>query len=217
MADVSAPIRVAICDDHPIFRAGLRDLLRSATDFELVFEAGTLAELLAMPPEVRVDVLLVDVGLPDGSGLDAVGPFANRARVLVLSAHDEPATLRRAFEQGAIGFLLKDAPAPEVIASVRRAASGNTVLTASHALSVARALRDDTDRGRFLRAVESLSARQREVLALLAEGKSNREIGGSLFVSEGTVKNHVSQILRVLDVPDRTRLALLVSRYGLDT
>jgi RNA polymerase sigma factor (sigma-70 family) len=163
-----------------------------------------------------VDVVLVDVGLPDGSGLDAVGPLAARARVLVLSARDEPSMLRRAFEQGATGFLLKDTPAAEVLAGVRRAAMGTTVLSADQALSVARALRDDTERGSFRRAAATLSARQREVLVLLAEGRSNREIGQKLFVSEGTVKNHVTQILRVLGVPDRTRLAILVSRYGLD-
>lgn len=209
-------IRVAICDDHPIFCAGLRDLLRGEPGLALVFEAHSLAELAAIPLDPAPDVVLLDVSLPDGSGIEALPTLAPHSRVVLLSAHDDARTIKRAFELGAAGFLRKDTVARDLLSSVKRAAAGEPVLTADQALAITHALRDDSERGRFHKATAQLSARQKEVLALLARGHSNREIGRALFVSEGTVKNHVTQLLRAFETSDRTRLALLVGRYGLE-
>jgi DNA-binding NarL/FixJ family response regulator len=207
-------IRVSICDDHPVFRAGMVGLLRDELDLEIAFEAGSAGELRARLSETAPDVLLLDLQLPDEHGLDLLPAIADRCRVLVLSAFDEPRQVKRALEGGAVGFVRKDAPTRAVLKAIRDAAAGHTVLAAELAVRLAGAMRTSPDERDFRRRVQSLTARQREVLALLAEGRSNKEIGKALFVSEGTIKNHVTQILHMLDVSDRTRLAVLLARHG---
>ncbi|MGO8993422.1 MAG: response regulator [Polyangiaceae bacterium] len=207
-------IRVAICDDHPVFRSGIVGLLRDEGDLEITFEAGSVGELRGMLATNEIDVLLLDLELPDEHGLDVIPTIADRFRVLVLSAFDEPRQVRRALEGGAVGFVRKDAPPRVILKAIRDASAGNTVLAADLAVRLAGAMRSSSDERDFRKRVQSLTARQRDVLALLAEGRSNREIGKALFVSEGTVKNHVTQILHLLEMPDRTRLAVLLARYG---
>ena len=207
-------IRVAICDDHPVFRSGIVGLLRDEGDLEITFEAGSVGELRGMLATNEIDVLLLDLELPDEHGLDAIPTIADRFRVLVLSAFDEPRQVRRALEGGAVGFVRKDAPPRVILKAIRDASAGNTVLAADLAVRLAGAMRSSSDERDFRKRVQSLTARQRDVLALLAEGRLNREIGKALFVSEGTVKNHVTQILHLLEMPDRTRLAVLLARYG---
>jgi DNA-binding NarL/FixJ family response regulator len=211
----SRVIRVGICDDHPVFRGGIRSLIEGASDLALAFEAGSIAELRASLTSSMTDVLLLDIDLPDGSGIDEVATAAGSTRVVILSAFSGGRTVKDALGRGATGFLRKDASPDEMLRSIRRAASGQTVLAADVALALADSLRVEPDAVAFRRHVEALTPRQREVLSLLAEGRSNREIARALFLSEGTIKNHVSQILEILDVPDRTRLALLVARYGI--
>jgi DNA-binding NarL/FixJ family response regulator len=210
-------VRVAICDDHPVFRSGVVGLLRDEADMEVAFEAGTVAELrqrLATEPPARPHVLLLDLELPDGHGLDVLPEIADACRVLVLSAFDEARHVRRALEAGAVGFVRKDAAARALLGAIRDAAQGRTVLAADLAVRVAGAMRSSGDERSFKKRVQSLTARQREVLTLLAEGRSNKEIGRALYVSEGTVKNHVTQILQQLEMPDRTRLAVVLARLG---
>ncbi len=207
-------IRVAICDDHPVFRSGIVGLLRDEGDLEITIEAGSVGELRGMLATNEIDVLLLDLELPDEHGLDVIPTIADRFRVLVLSAFDEPRQVRRALEGGAVGFVRKDAPPRVILKAIRDASAGNTVLAADLAVRLAGAMRSSSDERDFRKRVQSLTARQRDVLALLAEGRSNREIGKALFVSEGTVKNHVTQILHLLEMPDRTRLAVLLARYG---
>ncbi len=208
-------IRVAVCDDHPLFRTGIRTLLAGAPDVRLAFEADSVATLRSALAATPVDLLLLDVDLPDGSGLDELAACVQTTRVLVISALAEPSSVRRALSEGATGFLRKDSSADEVLRSIRRAAAGQTALSADVALAVAEAMRAEPESVSFRRRLARLTPRQREVLALLSEGRSNREIGKSLFVSEGTIKNHVSQILDTLGVNDRTRLAVLIAKHGL--
>lgn len=181
----------------------------------MAFEAGSIVDLRSSLTRIPVDVLLLDLDLPDGSGMDELANAAGSTRVVIFSAFASGRTVKDALGRGATGFLRKDASPDEMLRSIRRAASGQTVLAADVALALADSLRVEPEAVAFRRHVEALTTRQREVLSLLAEGRSNREIAGALFLSEGTVKNHVSQILEVLDVPDRTRLALLVARYGI--
>jgi DNA-binding NarL/FixJ family response regulator len=211
---MDARIRVAICDDHPVFRSGIVGLLRDEGDLAIAFEAGSAAELRAMLAANEVNVLLLDFELPDEHGLEVLPSIAESCRVLILSAFDEPRHVRRALEGGAVGFVRKDAPPRAILKAIRDAAQGQTVLAADLAVRLAGAMRSSPDERDFRKRVQTLTTRQREVLALLAEGRSNREIGKALFVSEGTVKNHVTQILHLLDMPDRTRLAVLLARYG---
>ena len=209
-------IRIGICDDHPVFRAGIIGLLRDEADIELVFEAGTAGELRRALDEkpASVDLVLLDLDLPDQHGLEVIATIADRARVLILSAFDDPRSVRTALERGASGFVRKDAPPASLLDAIRKTSNGQTVLSADLAVRVAGAMRTESADRELSRKLDALTDRQREVLALLAEGKSNREIARALFVSEGTVKNHVTQILQTLDVTDRTRLAVLLARRG---
>lgn len=204
--------RVVICDDHPVFRGGLAAALESEPDLEVVGQAGSLDELRSLLPGVGAELVLLDVDLPDGSGADAVAEVATRVPVVMLSAHDQPELVRRCMQSGALGYIRKDADPLELLRLVRRAVEGKTALSGEMALRVAESLRRDPDAVAFDDAMARLSPRQREVVAMIAEGRTNREIADALFLSEGTVKNHVTRILEVMGVSDRTKLAVLLVR-----
>ena len=209
-------IRIIVCDDHPVFRAGLAAALADEPDIELVGQAGSLAELRRLAGRVAADLVLLDVELPDGPAVGDVGAVADLAAdatVVMISAHDHPDLVRRALQDGALGYIRKDVDPAEVLRLVRRAAAGRTAISGDMALRLAEALRHGGDGAAVERALASLSARQREVVALIAEGRSNRDIAAQLFLSEGTVKNHVTRALEVLGVADRTKLAVLVVRH----
>jgi DNA-binding NarL/FixJ family response regulator len=181
----------------------------------LAFQVGSAAEALAQLGSAcdAVDLLLLDFDLPDRHGLEIVREASGRCRVLVLSAFDDPNHIRTALERGAVGFIRKDSPPTALLKALRDASDGHTVLKAEVAVKVAGALRERTPERDLADRLGQLTARQREVLSLLAEGRSNREIASALFVTEGTVKNHVTQILQIVGVPDRTRLAVLLARH----
>ncbi len=209
-------VRIAICDDHPVFRAGVTSIINDQTELEVVAMVGSVPELrarLATLPE-RVDLILLDVELPGESGLDALESLAREHRVLMLSAFDDARRVKLAMQKGAVGFVRKDSDPRELLRSIQRAARGETVLDVELAMRVAQSLRAEPDEIEFKRRVSSLSARQREVLALVGQGKSNKEIGNALHVSEGTARNHVAKMLAELEVADRVKLALLLVRYG---
>jgi DNA-binding NarL/FixJ family response regulator len=211
----SSTIQLGICDDHPVFRAGLRTLIAEAGDLAVAFECGSVRELRERISDVPVDLLLLDVALPDGSGVDEVAECVRWTRVLLLSATADVHAVRRALAAGATGFVRKDVSADELLRSIRRAAAGQRVLASELAMSLAAAGRGDADVATFRSRLLALTPRQREVLTLLAEGRTNRAIAEAMRLSEGTVKNHVTQILDALGVEDRTRLAVLIARYGL--
>jgi RNA polymerase sigma factor (sigma-70 family) len=209
-------IRIIVCDDHPVFRAGLSAALADEPDIELVGQAGSLAELRRLAGRVAADLVLLDVELPDGPAVGDVGAVADLAAdatVVMISAHDHPDLVRRALQDGALGYIRKDVDPAEVLRLVRRAAAGRTAISGDMALRLAEALRHGDDGAAVERALASLSPRQREVVALIAEGRSNRDIAARLYLSEGTVKNHVTRALEVLGVADRTKLAVLVVRH----
>jgi len=208
--------RILICDDHPVFRGGLAAALASEPDFELVGQVGSLAELAdALRSEAAAvpDLVLLDVDLPDGSGIDAVAAAAARTTVVMISAHDDPNLIRRSMQDGAVGYIRKDAEPVELLRLVRRAAEGKTALSGDMALRVAESLRRDPDERAFDESLASLPPRHREVVALIADGRSNREIAQAMSISEGTVKNYVTKILEVMGVTDRTKLAVLLVRH----
>lgn len=207
---------VALCDDHPVFRGGLVNLLRDESGLRVVIEAGSTAELLAALERTPADLVVLDIQLPNESGLDAIARLVGPRRVLVLSAFDDANLVKQALKAGAQGFVRKDAAPRVLLKAIRDAAAGRTVLAADLALRLADSLRAEPDRIELERRVRSLTARQREVVAQLAEGRSNRELASALFVSEGTIKNHVTQILQALGVRDRTRLAVLIARWGIE-
>jgi DNA-binding NarL/FixJ family response regulator len=210
---VSAPgkITVLIADDHPVVRQGLRVLLSLSSDIEVVGEASDGAEAVELTAAVAPDVVLLDLKLP---GLDGLGVLAELrdaglpARVLVLTSVGDPASVTVAMRAGAAGFLYKDVDPDALVRAVRSVHDGQTVL----APEAAGALVQSRARSSALGGLGALTAREREVLAQIAEGRSNREIARLLHMSEKTVKTHVSSILAKLGVADRTQAALYAVR-----
>ncbi|MBG0565576.1 response regulator [Actinoplanes aureus] len=206
-------LRLVVVDDHPVVRDGLRGMLGTQPDFEVVGEAAGGAEALTVVDSVRPDVVLTDLRLPEPSGGTLIRLLLERVpgvRVLVLTTHDTDSDVLPAIEAGAIGYLLKDAPREELFRAVRAAARGETVLSPSVAtLLLARV------RPRHPLTETQLSAREREVLALVAQGRTNRETAAALFISEATVKTHLLHIYAKLEVPDRASAVSAAHRRGL--
>jgi len=211
------PCRVAIVEDHPIFRDGVVRCLNAEPDFTVVgawpdgdLDLGALA---AADPQL----VLMDVELPGRGGIEVTRDLHARRpdiRVVMLTGHADGELLFGAMQAGAVGYLLKHTPAAELVATLRRVAAGDHVLTPDLA---SRFLREFQERGAVRRPdkLERLSAREEEVLKLLATGETNRQIAKRLFVSEETIKSHVASILRKLDVTDRTRAAVIAVKAGL--
>lgn len=191
-------------------------LLATQDDMQVVAEAGTTESLRRELERTPVDLVLLDAELPEEDGIDALPGLVSLTRVLVFSAYDDPEKVKRAMQFGAIGYLRKDVSPPDLFRSIRDGAAGRTVLDVELASRVAKSLRKAPDEASFERRLRALTARQREVLRLLREGRSSREIATALSVSEGTAKNHVTRILQLLAVEDRAKLVHLLARYGIE-
>ncbi len=207
-------ITVGIVDDEHLVRGGLRMLLSAEPDLEVVGEAADGEEALALVAELDPDVLLMDIRMPRLDGLATTRRLAEigaRARVIVLTTFDTDEHVRAALADGASGYLLKDVPAERLVAAVRAAAVGDAVLSGAAARRVAADLsarRLPPAEGRL----RALTGREREVLALMAQGMSNGEIATELVIGEGTVKTHVARILMKLGVRDRLQAVVLAHR-----
>jgi DNA-binding NarL/FixJ family response regulator len=191
-------LRVVIADDHPLMLTGISVRLSVEDDIDVVGTATTCAELLEAMERHRPDVVLADVSMPDGSVLDslpALRAAVPDARILLLSATDDPAAVSTALHRGANGFLSKETDSDTIAKHLRDLAAGHTVLDARSAAAIAAQLREPE--------AEALSARELEVLRLVAEGLSNPEIGKRLFVAASTVKTHLERTYAKLGVNDR--------------
>ncbi|MDA8068113.1 MAG: response regulator transcription factor [Actinomycetota bacterium] len=198
----SAPIRVLLIDDHTLVREGTAELLGREPELDVLGQAGTAAEGLGLLGRLRPDVALIDVNLPDRNGLALAKEAAARypeVRILILSAYDDYAYLAEALELRVGGYLLKTASARELVDAVRAVADGVFVLTPALSTRLARRLRHD----RPTPPGGALSARESEVLASLALGRSNKEIAASLHLGLRTVETHVSSLLAKLGVSSR--------------
>ncbi len=201
-----------IADDHPVVRDGLRGMFSTEPGFEVVGEAATGGEAVAMVEALRPDVVLMDLRMPEVDGVTAIARLAERgsaARVLVLTTYDTDADVLPAIEAGATGYLLKDARADELFRAVRAAARGEAVLSPSVATRLLGQVRRP--------AREPLSQREQEVLALVARGATNREAARQLFVSEATVKTHLLHVYAKLGVNDRAAAVAEAFERGLLT
>lgn len=203
-------IRLLMADDHPVVRAGLRAVLEAEPDLEVVAEASTAEQAVALAGQEPVDVVLMDLQFGDGmGGVQATAAITARTgspRVLVLTTYDTDADILAAIEAGATGYLLKDAPPDELLAAVRTAAAGQSVL----APAIAHRLID-----RMRTPGTALSRRETEVLELVAAGLSNAQISKELYLSQATVKSHLVHIYAKLGVDSRTSAVAAAKAGGL--
>ena len=204
-------IEILIADDHGLIREGLRTLLDAEDDLRVVGEARTADEALALARHLHPDVVVLDVRLPDRSGIEVcaeIHDLSPTTKVLVCSGLADGSALVEAAKAGAEGFVSKEATNAEIVDAVRRVAGGASVVgegSAQTMFGYLRSHRGDTPR------LAALSDRERQVLGLLSEGLTNREIGSRLFISEKTVRNHVSGLLRKLHLRHRTEAALFAA------
>jgi DNA-binding NarL/FixJ family response regulator len=206
---MTPPISVLIVDDHPVVRRGLRVLLEVQDGIEVTGEAGDGATALALAAEHAPDVILLDLKLPGMDGIAVLGELRARdsaARVLVLTSATEPASASLAVRSGAAGVVYKDVDPDALVRAIRSVHDGNLLLAPEAADALARSA------GPEAAGLGGLTVREREVLAEIAKGRSNREIARALGVAEKTVKAHVSSVLAKLGVQDRTQAALLAVR-----
>lgn len=212
MADTR--IRVLLVDDHQVVRRGLRTFLEVQEDIEVVGEAADGEEGIARAEELRPDVILMDVKMPVTDGIEALRRLreaANPARVLIVTSFTEQRTVVPALRAGAAGYVYKDIDPEALAAAIRSVHAGHVLLQPE----VAQALLAQEGQGAASSRPGSLTDREREVLCLIADGRSNREIARALVLSEKTVKTHVSNILMKLDLSDRTQAALWAVRHGI--
>ncbi len=208
---MSGNVRLMITDDHPVVRAGLRGMLSGEPDFEVVGEATNGKEALALIGELRPDVVLMDLRMPEMDGVTAISHIKAEypeTQILVLTTYESDADILRAIETGATGYLLKDAPREDLFGAIRLAAEGKSPLAPTVATRIMQRMRGDAEE-------EALSTREIEVLELVERGTSNKEIAKQLWVSETTVKSHMLHIFDKLDVTDRTAAVTESLRRGI--
>lgn len=209
-----APLRILLVDDHEIVREGLRTLLSDEDDLEVVGEAGDGAQALRLVAALEPDLVLMDLAMPGMDGLETLRQLrrsGSAARVLILTTFAEGEQVREAVAEGALGYLLKDVPKAELVRALRGARHGTPALHPEAQRVLMRGVATPPGDSPF----DLLTPRELSVLELLAQGFSNKKIGTTLHLSEGTVKGYVSAVLAKLQVQDRTQAALLAVRHGL--
>jgi DNA-binding NarL/FixJ family response regulator len=212
---MSATIRVLLVDDHAIVREGLRALLDDTESLQIVGEAADGTEALDLAHRLRPDVVLMDLKMPGIPAADAIRTIRAQypaTQVLVLTSYAEDRQVEDALRAGALGYALKSIVAADLVRAVATVARGETWLHAEAQRSLVNRMRRPAE----LSPLALLTERERSVLELLARGMSNREIGRSLHLTEGTVKGYVSNVLAKLKLEDRTQAALFAVRLGLD-
>ena len=206
-------IRVFLLDDHEVVRTGLRQLLESGGDIEVVGEAGTAASAIARIPALKPDVAILDARLPDGSGVEVCRQIRSgepSTKAIILTSFDDDEALFASIMAGAAGYILKQVTGQDLLAAVRHVAAGGSLLDPKVTERVMQRLRDGgPEEPEELR---SLSAQERRILELVAEGLTNKQIGERLFLAEKTVKNYMSNVLAKLGLVSRTQAAVFATR-----
>jgi DNA-binding NarL/FixJ family response regulator len=213
--------RVLLADDQAMVRAGFRMVLESDPDIEVVGEAGDGQQAAAATRRLRPDVVLMDIQMPVEDGLQATRRITSSAdlvsRVVILTTFERDEYVFEALQSGASGFLLKNAPPEELIQAVRVVAAGDALLAPSVTRRIIAQFARRPVEQDVLAQLETLTEREREVLMMLARGKSNAELAAELFVTEGTIKTHVSSLLAKLGLRDRVQAVVLAYERGLVT
>jgi DNA-binding NarL/FixJ family response regulator len=224
-------ISIVLIDDHQLFREGVKRILEMEKDFRVVGEGADGEDAYRLAEHHKPDVLLLDINMPNVNGVSAsehVISVSPKTRVIILSIHDDEGYVYRTLRSGASGYLLKEMGTSDLVEAVRVVATGGAYIhpkvtgklieefrrLSEQEGASERSLSTDDAQSVDPRLIESLTRREREVLQLMAEGKSNRAIGEFLFISEKTVKNHVSSILQKLNVQDRTQAVVISIKNG---
>ncbi len=205
--------RVFLLDDHEVVRTGLKHLLESGGDIEVVGEAGTAAAALARIPALQPDVAVLDARLPDGSGIEVCRQIRSahpEINAIILTSFDDDEALFAAIMAGAAGYVLKQVTGQDLVSAVHHVAAGGSLLDPSVTAKVMQRLREGAPGEP--EELKSLTAQERRILELVAEGLTNRQIGERLFLAEKTVKNYMSNVLSKLGLERRTQAAVFASR-----
>ncbi|MFB7506898.1 response regulator [Streptomyces broussonetiae] len=208
------PIRVFLLDDHEVVRRGLTDLLDAEPDIEVVGDADTAEHALTRGPALRPHVAVLDIRLPDGDGITVCRELRSQMpelACLMLTSFDDEEALLDAIMAGASGYVLKQIKGSDLVSAVRTVASGQSMLDPATTARLMHSLRAPAATPSVPQELAGLSPRERDILALIGEGLTNREIGRKLYLSEKTVKNHISRMLSKLGVQRRVQAAVLAS------
>lgn len=209
----SEPITVFLLDDHELVRRGIRELLESEGDIQVVGESGLAEEAARRIPALRPDVAILDGRLPDGSGIDVCREIRSRdpqIKALILTSYDDDDALFSAIMAGAAGYVLKQVRGTDFVDTVRRVAAGQSMLDPAVTQQVLDRLREGpkTDP-----ALEQLTAQERKILEHISEGLTNRQIAEAMFLAEKTIKNYVSSLLAKLNLESRTQAAIFATKH----
>jgi DNA-binding NarL/FixJ family response regulator len=213
VSDDTARIRVFLLDDHEVVRRGVRDLLESEGDIEVVGEASTAAEAMARVPAVRPDVAVLDVRLPDGDGVSVCRDLRSQLpdlACLMLTSFADDEALFEAIMAGAAGYVLKQVHGADILGAVRTVAGGGSLLDPR---TIARVMERLRERATAKDPLAALSDQEKRILDLIGEGLTNRQIGERMFLAEKTVKNYVSSLLSKLGMQRRTQAAVFASKH----
>lgn len=211
-------ISLIIVDDHPMFLAGLQQMFKKQSDFEVVGVAEGVSQLQALLEAGSPTLILMDIEMPEGDGISATAFVRKRSpetKVVILTGYDNPDLIFRALKAGAVGYLLKNSRPRDILDTLRKVAAGEIFLNPELASKFLREFQRDQELEEVRRLVQTLTPREEEVLRLVATGATNREISQRLFISELTVKMHLASIFRKLQVNDRTKAAILALKAGL--
>lgn len=217
--------KIMIIDDHQLFREGVKRILTFEDSFEVVAEGDDGNEVLALYEEHEPDVVLMDINMPRKNGIEATEELTQKhpdAKVVILSIHDDESYVSQALKAGALGYMLKEMDADAIVQAIKVVAAGGSYLhpkVTHNLVTEYRRLSEREHKGSFhqheiRRPLHLLTKRECEVLQLLTDGQSNRSIGETLFISEKTVKNHVSSILQKMSVNDRTQAVVTAIKNG---
>ena len=215
------PIRILIADDHQLLREGIRNFLSLEPDFEIIGEAANGEEAIARTIELRPDVLLLDINMPKASGIEVASRLKEscpEVRILALTIHDDQNYMMNMIQSGAAGYLLKDVEPSMMVLAVRRVYAGESYVEPSLTKKLFQGITNREEKkvapaAPGITEGDRLSAREIEVLRLIGKGMSNAEIARTLYLSEKTVKNHLTNIFRKIDVTDRTQAVLYAIKH----
>ncbi|MGY6021310.1 response regulator [Streptomyces spinosirectus] len=210
-----SPIRVFLLDDHEVVRRGVRDLLDDEPDIEVIGEAGTVGQALVRVPALRPQVAVLDVRLPDGDGVTVCRELRSQMpelACLMLTSFDDEEALLDSIMAGASGYVLKQIQGSDLVSAVRTVAAGQSLLDPRATAKLMARLRGGRQQDEQLDELQGLTGREREILDLIGEGLTNRQIGLRLYLAEKTVKNHISRMLAKLGVERRIQAAVIATQ-----